>query len=266
MMQIKCPKCRFKFDTPVAPGITEILCVCPRCGTPFTYVISLDERENIDAKPAEAKEEECAAVSLSEKDKTTSPHSSQNTNSSFTPFKENLDWQKGSKPKTKPVTKDNVYKKRKRKRIKSYREFILLVFFLCFILIAKKSCRSYSSKNNMTGAPTEKIQLTDSDDSKSSSAASSSDVDPFEEIHPGKAPSWIQGTWVFHADYGDIKLTINGDSICELIDNDMVKGTFYYKNHQLVCDFGSPDNIMIYRLDVNRQQIDAGNGMMMKKE
>ena len=50
------------------------------------------------------------------------------------------------------------------------------------------------------------------------------------------------------------------------IDGEKSSGTFYYENRKLVCDFGDPNNIMIYRLDVERQQIDAGNGMLMTKE
>ena len=41
-MEIKCPKCRFRYDTPVSSGMTEVACVCPRCGTPFTYAVSDD--------------------------------------------------------------------------------------------------------------------------------------------------------------------------------------------------------------------------------
>lgn len=36
-MEIKCPKCRYKFNEEVADGITEISCVCPRCGMPFHF-------------------------------------------------------------------------------------------------------------------------------------------------------------------------------------------------------------------------------------
>lgn len=36
-MKVKCPKCRLKFDVYAAPGISEVQCNCPRCGTPFTY-------------------------------------------------------------------------------------------------------------------------------------------------------------------------------------------------------------------------------------
>ena len=38
-MEIKCPKCRFRYEEQETPGITEMACVCPRCGTPFIHKI-----------------------------------------------------------------------------------------------------------------------------------------------------------------------------------------------------------------------------------
>ena len=36
-MEIKCPKCRFRFEEDIPDFINEHSCVCPRCGTPFAY-------------------------------------------------------------------------------------------------------------------------------------------------------------------------------------------------------------------------------------
>lgn len=44
-MKVKCPKCRLRFDIPTAPGITEVQCYCPRCGTPFTYSEPTDKMD-----------------------------------------------------------------------------------------------------------------------------------------------------------------------------------------------------------------------------
>ena len=38
-MLIRCPKCRYRFDEPVAEGITEVHSVCPLCGTPFVVAV-----------------------------------------------------------------------------------------------------------------------------------------------------------------------------------------------------------------------------------
>lgn len=42
-MEIKCPKCRYKFEETIAPGINEKACVCPRCGTPFIFKAETDD-------------------------------------------------------------------------------------------------------------------------------------------------------------------------------------------------------------------------------
>lgn len=36
-MKVKCPKCRLGFEVVADAGVTEVLCNCPRCGTPFAY-------------------------------------------------------------------------------------------------------------------------------------------------------------------------------------------------------------------------------------
>ena len=42
-MLIRCPKCRYRFDEPVAEGITEVHSVCPLCGTPFVVAADIQE-------------------------------------------------------------------------------------------------------------------------------------------------------------------------------------------------------------------------------
>ena len=42
-MEVKCPKCRLKFEEDTQAGITEKACVCPRCGTPFIFKIESEE-------------------------------------------------------------------------------------------------------------------------------------------------------------------------------------------------------------------------------
>ena len=39
-IELKCPKCRFKFVEHFHSGLTELSCVCPRCGTPFAYTLT----------------------------------------------------------------------------------------------------------------------------------------------------------------------------------------------------------------------------------
>ena len=47
-MEIRCPKCKYKFEEEIAPGILEKACVCPRCGTPFIYNVENEDEKNGD--------------------------------------------------------------------------------------------------------------------------------------------------------------------------------------------------------------------------
>ena len=45
-MQVKCPKCRLRYETNIPFGMTEVSCVCPRCGTPFTHLVDSQQEED----------------------------------------------------------------------------------------------------------------------------------------------------------------------------------------------------------------------------
>jgi hypothetical protein len=185
---------------------------------------------------------------------------------------ENLSWQRAD---ARPARPDGAYRtnvsrtfnKQERKRGGLFRSCLFLFFVILLVLaLAVRSCRKLARTSRLDGPA-----LTDYPPyyhhAKTHDAPDSqADADPFEETHPGKAPSWIQGTWTYETEYGVIKLTVNGKKITESIGGKTVSGTFRYENRRLVCDFGDPDNITFYRLDTDRQQIDAGDGMLMEKE
>ena len=144
--------------------------------------------------------------------------------------------------------------------------FFLFFVILLVLVLTVRSCWKSARTDRLDSSSLADDNTEYRLDSEHDVPSSHAEVDPFEEIHPGKAPSWIQGTWTYGTDYGVIKLTINDKKITESIGDETVSGTFYYENRRLVCDFGDPNNITIYRLDTERQQIDAGNGMLMEKE
>jgi hypothetical protein len=185
---------------------------------------------------------------------------------------ENLSWQRMNTPRDNAVKKNHSPmtgngNEQNQKRGGFFRSFFFLFFVILLVLVLTvrscwKSARTDRLDSSSLADDNTEYRLDQEHDVPSSHA----EVDPFEEVHPGKAPSWIQGTWTYGTDYGVIKLTINDKKITESIGDETVSGTFYYENRRLVCDFGDPNNITIYRLDTERQQIDAGNGMLMEKE
>lgn len=281
-MQVKCPKCRFRYDVAVTPGLTEAACVCPRCGTPFTHVIHDDDasRQHVEQQHADAygyvanghAEEQATGITPGMSSVASGSHD-KTMHADTHVHEERLDWQQ---PDVQPAREDLRAAHVPESADGSQQTagkfgFFRSCFFIFFVVLLLavlgiRSCWKASKTERINAASLSQGHTADVDGAEETDAYQTAEVDPFEEIHPGKAPSWIQGTWSFVTDYGTIRLIINGKNITETIGDKTVSGTFYYENRKLVCDFGDPNNITIYRLDTNRQQIDAGNGMMMTKE
>lgn len=277
-MQVKCPKCRFRYDITAPSGMSEIACVCPRCGQPFTYL--MEDAADQQTEPSTSDqdvvvEESTSDVPAAQTDTptdTSAVRATRTTTRRPAGSSENLSWQRMNTPRDNTVRKNHppttgTGNEQNQKRGSFFRSCFFLFFVILLVLVLTvrscwKSARTDRLDSSSLADDNTEYRLDQEHDVPSSHA----EVDPFEEVHPGKAPSWIQGTWIYGTDYGVIKLTINDKKITESIGDETVSGTFYYENRQLVCDFGDPNNITIYRLDTERQQIDAGNGMLMEKQ
>ena len=80
-----------------------------------------------------------------------------------------------------------------------------------------------------------------------------------------QAPEWIQGRWMFHAEFYDIIIDIDGNKIIERENGRVSKGIFTYKKGKLICKFAD-NSVFIYRLDFMNQAIDCGDGLIMQKQ
>lgn len=277
-MQVKCPKCRFRYDITAPSGMTEIACVCPRCGQPFTYL--MDDAADQQTEPSTSNQDAVVEESTSDVPaaQTDTPTDTSAVGATRTTTKrpagssENLSWQRMNTSRDNAVRKNHLPttgtgNEQIQKRGGFFRSCFFLFFVILLVLVLTvRSCWKSSRTDRLDSSSLADDNTEYRLDSEHDVPSSHAEVDPFEEIHPGKAPSWIQGTWTYGTDYGVIKLTINDKKITESIGDETVSGTFYYENRRLVCDFGDPNNITIYRLDTERQQIDAGNGMLMEKE
>ena len=286
-MQVKCPKCRFRYDTPVAAGITEIACVCPRCGTPFAHTITDDDLSqpssdslaagdgaaqtgradgmhavhtadgtpqhlnvstsphlNVAARPAGALSERSGERTSQHPNVETSQHP--NVSSSD-------QWIKHTIPAGKP--------QQGRGRRGCLRN-CLIVFLLMFVVLVftVRNCfgdRSYKQAMLEQGVNQSLDEFGDE--------AVVRDVDEFVEIHPEPIPDWLEGAWRVETNYGVITITIHGNKIAEESGGEISRGTFYYKQGKLYCDFGDGE-LAIRRLNMKRKCIDAGDGMLMEKQ
>lgn len=277
-MQVKCPKCRFRYDITAPSGMTEIACVCPRCGQPFTYLMedAADEQAEPSTSDQDAAEEgavsDVPAAQAGTPTDTSAVGATRTTTKRPAGSSENLSWQRMNTPRDNAVRKNQspmtgIANEQNQKRGGFFRSCFFLFFVILLVLVLTvRSCWKSARTDRLDSSSLADDNTEYRLDSEHDVPSSHAEVDPFEEVHPGKAPSWIQGTWTYGTDYGVIKLTINDKKITESIGDETVSGTFYYENRRLVCDFGDPNNITIYRLDTERQQIDAGNGMLMEKQ
>lgn len=284
-MNVKCPKCRFRFDVPASPGMTELQCNCPRCGTPFTYNVEdsddveglssaqklVDETAQEDRQPSHetgsepSDFEEIAAADFSYG----MPREPETEQSGFgsvpppippygfaaphTPNFPRQDPALRPSQNTHPSDKD-------RKKTGCLKRFAIIsaciVVGIVFLLRHCDSSKSYDANSvglvNGDGIYTDSEQVT----------APTPSYDEHKEQE--SAPEWIQGNWHVNTDYGGISLKIYGENIAETSGGETSYGRFKYQNDRLYCDFGDSQTF-VYRLVRETQQIDAGNGLLMKK-
>ncbi len=272
-MLVKCPKCRLRFDVPASPGITEVQCNCERCGTPFVYTIpavssddaatdgsqasyvqkttDFSETQNDFARSDRANGADTVPPPLHQGASHGSVYASSQTpsvdHSSSSPG------QRMSRPLSAPRIESSSNGLRKR------------LFIVAACVAAVVVFTIYQCGDDTKSYTAESLQVAETvDDSGEmiSSDRTAPDYDP--SLGAEKAPAWIQGHWYVETDYGGISVQIRGTNISETSGGQTSRGTFRYQNHYLYCNFGNKD-VFTYYLDETRKQIDAGNGMLMRK-
>lgn len=258
-MEVKCPKCRFKYDTAVAPGITELACVCPRCGTPFSYVVTEEMKHPQPEDPAATEQEpkEVEVVTTTENGKPAQPTTGQTS-----PVTEggNEGWIEntilgGKRPA--PLTPAERQKKRR-----GCMRNCLLIFLIAFVglVMVLRSCfgeRSYKQTMLEQGINESLNELGD--------GAIVKDYEPFLVEGAEPVPDWLQGSWRADLSDGYVVITIRGNKISEESGGEFSRGTFFYKKKQLYCKFDGSEEVEHRKVDPKRQCI-VYNGVEMEKE
>ena len=300
-MWVKCPKCRFRFDQPGGDNGEEIQCVCPRCGTPFTFTANASDglsKEAEKQKNGAHLHDEASPLHQSQpaygyqsdrgetitnddagkhqassfaSNAPTSPSdvtsydattSSNETSSglsssglSSSDYRQSPSYQGIQTPYNRSdasTAKVNIRQGQGKWR---FILGLLTVIVLAFLLTHECSGNDDSPKDlgieevSDANVPTEEDLATPAYDARA----------PEE-----KAPAWIQGTWKVNTKYGGIMVSIHGDRITETSAGETSHGSFHYQHHRLYCDFGNGETF-VYRLDMKAHQIDAGQGLLMKK-
>lgn len=291
-MWVKCPKCRFRFDQPGGDNGEEIQCVCPRCGTPFTFTDKVSEDLSKEAEklkdeadhhnedsllhqsqPAYGHQSDKGEATVSEEagDHQTSSSASNASSSSSAAasydtaalsnettrdtFRQSPSFQSLQTPYDRSDSssmKVNIHQRHSKWR---YILGLLAVIVLAFLLTHECSGNDDSTMNLGIAEVSDANVPTEED-----VATPAFDASAPEE----KAPAWIQGTWKVNTKYGGIMVSIHDNRITETSAGETSHGTFRYQHHRLYCDFGNGETF-VYRLDMKAHQIDAGQGLLMKK-
>lgn len=296
-MKVKCPKCRLTFEVTSIPGITEVSCVCPRCGTPFTYQVTDDAVDDAAPKTEpspsadEAKVPDAYVASMGDRpappplpsDRPSSPNessSSSNPASSSGPVvppavpplsrpgsgrtvppavpPSAMGGQRG--PSFTPV------QPRRRGCFLFSKGCLILVVLLCLAaaLLNDRCTREDAKEYDDRLAEGKTAALT-----ADSSNAGPSDVTTSEDDAQG-APAWIQGSWSLDDDgpdgLGHVQVVIHGDKLQETIDGqESVSGSFTYSAGTLHFVADSGDGHYDYHLDNDHQRIEWQSGKYLHR-
>lgn len=271
-MDIKCPKCRYRFAIPISPGMTELQCNCPRCGIPFTYTIDNDPKASelpspytVELNTTDTKDH-VTRVPYGDMRPEEGEHRSDTSDDEPVLSSDGDD----KRSAISPVDGDTPSSSYRRQSVLHSTQqsnsgcgcvkllFIAATMLMLVITLVVYQCgdRSYTADDVTLGQ-------TNSHNKERSEADG---VAPAFNRHAKseKPPKWIQGTWYVKTDYGEIYLIIYGRKIAETSGGETSYGRFKYQNHYLYCNFGD-NNIFVYRLVEETKQIDAGKGLLMRK-
>lgn len=252
-MILKCPKCRFSFEETVSPYVNELSCVCPRCGTPFTYSRPASDAPEISPEQA-AGAVPSPNVSTAASERTEGqPHTNRSTaeeHPSPTPVQQDFQVQTHGQGRRKEHNDKYFYRLVAALVCSLAVVVVLIVFGVGRILNARNGSPVFDDTPQANESLVDTTALT---------------VVDIDRIAPESVPEWIYGRWTGTTRYFEIELTISADgTIVEAEDGRSAQGTYIVNAGRLVCRF--PENTtMVYRINESTKAIDAGDGIKLGK-
>jgi hypothetical protein len=288
-VKVKCPKCRLTFEVTTIPGITEVACNCPRCGTPFTYQLTEEEAKANDSKAPQSPNREQEQPDTYKTTRTDVPNaeeeqptsnadyksdegqrayngnssaSQQNQNNYHRPAQPTMPNRGfgqpmyGPQPPNQSPKNDSCFSS-------CLQKFLIFVIGIALIIVLVNKCSGSSHDDYDSSSKVEKV-------TNSTSTSTSHESDDFVEVNAQEAPDWIQGTWEYDDNgedgLGHITVVIHGNHLKEQInDMEAAEGTFYYSSG--VLHFESPDgrSRCDYPLNLKHKNIEWQEGKYMHK-
>jgi len=261
-MEIRCPKCKYRFEEAIAPYEAEHSCACPRCGTPFVFTQATVSDVEEAQKPSDQRRDDIAESARIEPQESLadSPNAPNTTTT-----EDILALRERRLRRTINFHDDtnNPYLHRRNARTRRNKSCFrsLIIFTILFIIIVLYATNRCGGKPEKPPTYDESMML------NSSSAPSDSITSLFSDIENAPAetaPAWIQGTWTAEMKGYDLIVRISKNKITETAGAHTLRGTYVCKQQKLICRFGE-EEIFVYTLDPTSQTIDCGNGIIMRK-
>ena len=267
-MEVKCPRCRYRFDMRKSPGETTLQCFCPRCGQPFSY--------DLDAPPASGDGAPTPDETMSSTAISSSHHGTATAceNGVATGRKEKEPagsrWQDaftGGSRGGLPPRGATAIPPTEKKHGCLHRLAVGLLCCVAVVFLAVRYCHSekhYGAHDvNVSDGIHQQGEQVPVDDIQDDEQTADT-VDAEQSASDEETPQWVEGLWHADTDYGGIDVAISGNTITETAGGETSRGTFRYRNNTLYCDFGDGETFE-YRIDPDSQRIDAGRGIYMSK-
>lgn len=238
-MEVKCPKCRLRYDADIPERASAATCVCPRCGTPFLCHIDKTPDDN-----------DVVAVPDGADSETKKSDSTPQVGSDLVAeVRKRAEWGDAFVLKQKKERqRREEQNRRRRRRIVLILSVVTAVFALFFVANIIGGTNEYDDEEARNSAE----ELFDS-------IASDAALPP---VQP--APEWIKGTWKARSRFYDISLDIADDAITERAGSRAISGTYEYRGTAIVALYS--DSVrFVYKVDNTRRRIDCGEGFVMSK-
>lgn len=278
-MIAKCPKCRFRFEVAVSPGITALKCNCPRCGTPFA--VTVDENTPTTPRLAANSDEESfsqfaepivdAADGNTVADENVHSKSYGRADDVGTISRQSANGGAGANVNQ---SDDNAKERFRTKRniadnplfVPSHpddakairRGLTKAAVIMCVIGLlawAVKGCSDGSDKveerHNNTAEMTDSI--------------TNFAAEPPADVREEPLPKWALGRWEFNTEFGKIKVHITRNMISETSGGETLEGKYRYIPPYIYGSFGE-NSRFVYRVVEETKQIDCGENMLMSKK
>lgn len=294
-MQVKCPKCRLRFDVPAPEGITEVQCNCPRCGTPFTYIATNPAADHQSPAATEKKEEEKPTTEASPEAKPTQSQADTKPEAdgspAATPYESHANADKkvetaamgkteepahthSPRPQTHELPETQFLRHRQGTSLRGVLFAVaIIVVMIGAAALVVKGVDSFMTKMDSGAYMPTSVADSDSTTTAKEKEKTTAKAEALRKTRKAESkeraeaqkediPAWLQGRWEVNGGQTDLTMRISGTRITVSDAFHTTHGHITYSNGRITCHL-TDGRIFVYIADTHRHHIIAGDGTVM---